>query len=151
MQGLGCLLLFLVVATGTAAADAGEAIGRKLLQGPTTTRIQYSSDAARMAAIWVNPNDFEILGGAQAPKFTGSAVSSGIIQWARTDTHSMAQPLMYTESAVITTGDARRAISKAKYTGESAPTYPDITNKHIKACGAVATAVVCLTRLTTQH
>jgi hypothetical protein len=139
MLRLRCLLLFLAagVATSTAAdtvpGGAGGGSGRKLLQGPTTTRIQYSSDAARMAAIWVNPNDFEILGGAQAPKFTGSAVAAGVIQWARTDTHSMAQPLMYAESAVITTGDARRAISKAKYTGESAPTYPDITNKNIKA------------------
>jgi hypothetical protein len=141
--------LLLALACGSnVAADSG----RKLMApATTTTTIKYSSDAARMAAIWIDPTHFTLLGGDKAPKFTGSKVSSGIIQWSKTDTHSMAEPMMRKETAVLTTGDAKWAISKAKYKGEKAPKYPDITNKHIKACGAVATTVVYQTQLTPQH
>jgi hypothetical protein len=136
MQHMKILVPLLLVALLDGAfasadnSDAGVSTSRKLLA--PTTRLTYSSDAARMAAIWVNPADFEILGGARAPKFTGSAISSAIIQWASTESHSLARPLGYQESAVLTTGDAMRAISKAKYTGERAPTHPDITNKNIR-------------------
>jgi hypothetical protein len=123
-------------ATAVTADDSGTPSGtRKLLAVSGSTRLAYSTDAARMAVIWVNPADFEILGGSQAPKFTGSKVSSGIIRWAKTDKHSLAEPLGFQETAVLTTGDAKRAISRTKYTGESAPTYPDIVNKNIKVRG----------------
>jgi hypothetical protein len=99
------------------------------------TTIKYTRNATELVNIWVKPLAFEVLGGSKAPKFTGSAVSCGIIRWDATDPHVM-NPTKWGKgpiSAVLTTGDAAWAISKVPYKGgDVKPSYPDIINSNIK-------------------
>jgi hypothetical protein len=108
------------------------------------TTITYTRNAAELAKIWVNTTEFEILGGAKAPKFTGSSVSAGIIRWDPTDTHFIRRTAVRVSdrrdrnlvSAVLSTGDVKWAISKTPYKGgDKKPSYPDIVNSNIKVCG----------------
>ncbi len=127
MGALLPLLALLALLAGHAPASAAPA------PAPTKTTITYTRDAAALAAIWMDHNLFElILGGAKAPKFTGSAVSAGLITWAPSDDHHMKSrsgPM----TAVLSTGNVSWAISKTPYKGGDAkPSYPDIVNSNIK-------------------
>jgi hypothetical protein len=98
------------------------------------TTITYTRDALQLAKIWVDSKRWQILGGTKAPKFTGSSVSAGIIRWDPTDDHHMR--VRYTRgvnvSVVLSTGDAKWAISKTPYKGgDKDPSYPNIVNSNI--------------------
>jgi hypothetical protein len=101
---------------------------------PAKTTITYTRNAADLVKVWVDSRYYDVLGGSKAPKFTGSAVSSAIIRWAAKDNHHM-RPTWGPNniSAVMTTGDAKWAISKVPYKGgDVKPSYPNIINSHIK-------------------
>ncbi len=113
------------------------------------TTIQNTRSATDLANIWVDQKVFEVLGGSMAPKFTGSAVSCGLIRWDAADDHVMNPtdngrgPI----SAVLTTGDAKWAISKVPYKGgDVKPSYPDVINSNIRVSGfdLVRGAAACL-------
>jgi hypothetical protein len=102
---------------------------------PAKTTITYTRDAAKLVNLWVDNSQFVVLGGSKAPKFTGSAVSSAIIHWDPDYGHYMAG-----SAAVLTTGDAKWAISKVPYKGgDVKPSYPNIVNSNIKVGALVAT------------
>ncbi len=124
LLALLALLALYHAPTRTSAAPAA---------APKRTTITYTRDAAALAAIWVDHNDFElILGGAKAPKFTGSAVSAGLITWAPSDDHHM-HLKGETTTAVLSTGDVKWAISKVAYKGgDKKPSFPDIVNSNIR-------------------
>jgi hypothetical protein len=115
------------------------------------TTITYTRSATDLANIWVDQKVFEVLGGSKAPKFTGSAVSCGIIRWDATDNHVM-NPTKWDNgpiSAVLTTGDAAWAISKVPYKGgDVKPSYPDIVNSNIRVGGFYWCGLRQLTRAT---
>jgi hypothetical protein len=99
------------------------------------TTIKYTRNATELVNIWVDKRVFEVLGGSKAPKFTGSKVSCGLIRWDAADDHVM-NPSAWSKdpiTAVLTTGDAKWAISKVPYKGgDVKPSYPDIVNSNIK-------------------
>lgn len=126
MKGISLHMLLLLIATSCALVGGG--VGAK-------TTFTYTRDASKLVNVWVDHAAFEVLGGKKAPKFTGSAVSGGIIKWDPSDEHHMhARPQQNSPiSAVISTGDAKLAISKVPYTGgDKKPSYPDIVNSNVQ-------------------
>ncbi len=119
-RAMACATLLCLVVSLTALSTVSAA-----------TNITYTTDAAELTAIWVDANRWEVLGGAKAPKLTGSASGCGIIYWDPEDDHYLRHSANVT--AVLSTGDVKWTISKDPYDGgDQEPSYPNIEDSKIK-------------------